>query len=75
MKTYFESLYLHLYCCIMHYFVFSIYLAMYAVLFMRCKLRYIPIRNVAARAVRHAIHNLPETYLTLYLLCLFAFLS
>ena len=48
---------------------------MYAVLFMRCKLRYIPIGNVAARAVRHAIHNLPEIYLTLYILCLFAFLS
>ena len=39
---------------------------MYAVLFMRCKFRYIPIGNVAARAVRHAIHNLPETHLTLY---------
>ena len=52
----------------MHYFVFSIYLATYAAMFMRCKLRYIPIGNVAARAVRHAIHNLPETYLTLYTL-------
>ena len=59
----------------MHYFVFSIYLATYAAMFMRCKLRYIPIGNVAARAVCHAIHNLPETCLTLYLLCLFAFLS
>ena len=48
----------------MHYFVFSIYLATYATMFMRCKLRYIPIGNVAARAVFHAIHNLPETCLT-----------
>ena len=42
---------------------------------MRCKLRSSPIGNVAARAVRYTTHNLPETYLTLYLLCLFAFLS
>ena len=74
-KTYLKSLHLHLYCSIMHYFVFGIYVATYAAMFMRCKLCYIPIGNVAASAVRHATHNLPETYLTLYLLCLFAFLS